>query len=129
MYQISCTLTCKCFSDTFLKAVEPVNTSSKPFLLAFNLKNRRPYLLFVWFGSKNINHSFLRALKPLNTLAAPYLTCFCLWRHRGYIVCCILSWIFLTRNWLLAFWPPNTFSVAYFLFSTLKYIRIECFCL
>ena len=35
----------KCISNVFVKAVEPVNTSGLPFLLAFNLKKRHLYLL------------------------------------------------------------------------------------
>ena len=35
---------CTVFSDTFLKEVEPVNTSGEHFLLVFNIKKRRFYL-------------------------------------------------------------------------------------
>ena len=47
LYRVFDILTTKCFNDTFLKAVESVNTSGVPFLLAFNLKNRNLYLLIV----------------------------------------------------------------------------------
>ena len=49
--------------DTFLKAVEPVYTSSVLLLLlAFNLKKRQRYFFLFLFADIKINHAFVGAL-------------------------------------------------------------------
>ena len=58
----------------YLKAVESVNTSGVPFLLAFNLKNHNLYIFFVCLAWRNVNHAFVHASKPVNKWAVPYLT-------------------------------------------------------
>ena len=52
MYCSAGILTTKFISNTFINAVETVNTLQKLLLLAFILKRRQSYLFLFWFADR-----------------------------------------------------------------------------